>query len=122
MREYDVETCSEECGKFIASKPSIHHMWTVAVTGKLVATQGDDPSFCPHCNTKFGIDERGPWREAMVSKAALKWALEEWEERQSRECPDDGPHTEDCPAKREREAIIRAVQQLVREKMEATPE
>jgi len=73
MREYGVEKCSEECGVFVASKPSIHHMWTVAVTGKLVAMQGDDPSFCPHCNTKFGIDERGPWREAMVPRAALEW-------------------------------------------------
>jgi hypothetical protein len=48
-------------------------MWIVAQTGKLENTQGDDPGFCAGCNMKFGIDERGPWREAMVPRAALEW-------------------------------------------------
>ena len=75
MREHDVERC--ECGKFVAIKPSIHYIWTMAQTGNVVAMQGDDPGFCPHCNTKFGVDAEGPWREAMVPKAALEWACGE---------------------------------------------
>lgn len=28
----------------------------------------------PSCGTRVGIDERGPWREQMVPRAALEWA------------------------------------------------
>jgi hypothetical protein len=29
--------------------------------------------FCIYCDAKLGINERGPWREAMVPRAALEW-------------------------------------------------
>ncbi len=76
-REYGVTECSEECRRFIASKPTIDWMWTVAQMGRLANTQGDDPSFCAGCDSKFGIDERGPWRQRMVPAAERDHLREE---------------------------------------------
>jgi len=34
--------------------------------------------FCIYCDAKLGIDERGPWREAMVPRAALEYVAGCW--------------------------------------------
>ena len=72
MREYGVRTCSEECGN-----TTLHgeHGWFVFGVG-LVENEAD--WFCPVCGTRVGIDERGPWREAMVPRAALEYVAKCW--------------------------------------------
>lgn len=64
MREYGVTSCSEECGN-----TTLHgeHDWVVF-----------EDWFCPVCGTHVGIDERGPWREAMVPRAALEYVAKCW--------------------------------------------
>jgi hypothetical protein len=74
MREYGVKVCSEEC--------AVTAVETLGVTGDRIWTarqpevdeEFSDVAYCPACGTKLGIDERGPWRERMVPRAALEEA------------------------------------------------
>jgi hypothetical protein len=73
MREYGVEVCSEECGETRIGLISVMyglHWWHEEIDTVIV--RGGE-RFCPSCGTRVGIDERGPWREAMVPRAALEW-------------------------------------------------
>ena len=97
MREYDVKVCGEECGRTVWRSS----YWLV----KDDAGSGGDcygSSFhCPKCGTRVGIDERGPWREAMVPRAALEWAVRQIDGcvyRDGRECAvvESGEENEDC--------------------------
>jgi hypothetical protein len=74
MREYGVTVCSEECGK------------TRFDDGWMVQCYKSAISFgvefrCPHCGTRVGVDEDGPWREAMVPKEkflAACYRMQDW--------------------------------------------
>lgn len=63
MREYDVEKCACGACKLVSDHSSLPWEWAAWGARKL--------NYCPSCGTRVGIDERGPWREAMVSRAAL---------------------------------------------------
>jgi hypothetical protein len=64
MREYGVGSC--ECGN-VRIGGSMQDLW------KDGGCLRDDTFFCCSCGTRVGIDERGPWREQMVPRAALEW-------------------------------------------------
>jgi hypothetical protein len=74
MREYDVEVCSEEC-RWTEFRDGDWYLPN-RETGDAWRWTGDWPCYCPKCGTRVGIDERGPWRERMVPRAALEWLAE----------------------------------------------
>ena len=63
-REYGVEKCSEECGVTRFFDTTQRWWWHSRLP---------NPGYCDTCGTRVGIDERGPWREQMVPRAALEW-------------------------------------------------
>jgi len=73
MREYGVDRCGEGCGTT--------RRWQHAPDEWRARLHHNDPlwkhvtymrvAYCPACGTRVGIDERGPWRECMVPRAAL---------------------------------------------------
>jgi hypothetical protein len=95
MREYDVEVCSEECGRTKLQGHEKHWLvWqTVALTAGIVVISKGSPGYCPACGTRVGIDERGHWRERMVPRSSLEWMMEF-----TSQCPENAEYPDDCPA------------------------
>jgi hypothetical protein len=69
MREYGVTACSEECGLTVWRSS----YWLVKDDAGSGGVCYGSSFHCPKCGTRVGIDERGPWREQMVPRAALEW-------------------------------------------------
>lgn len=65
MREYGVEKCACGACKLVRDHSSLPWEWAAWGVRKL--------NYCPSCGTRVGTDERGPWREEMVPRAALEW-------------------------------------------------
>ena len=71
-REYGVEKCSEECGVTRFFDTTQRWWWHSRLP---------NPGYCDTCGTRVGIDERGPWREAMVPKEkflAACYRMQDW--------------------------------------------
>lgn len=73
-REYGVEKCACGACKLVRDHSSLPWEWAAWGARKL--------NYCPSCGTRVGIDERGPWREQMVPRAALEWLA-----KQMPDCP-----------------------------------
>lgn len=74
MREYGVEKCV--CGNVTCIVDRGRALGWFMPTNDGRWDPGVGPFFCWKCGTRVGIDERGPWREAMVPRAALEWVAD----------------------------------------------